>query len=65
MSDDFNTLSIYSQLPLAAIFGFFLLGQLLKIWFIPVAALIIRCRYYPPLSEVRRRRAQNEAERKA
>ncbi|CAN0503244.1 unnamed protein product, partial [Laminaria digitata] len=33
--------SFYLQMPLAAVFGFFLFGQVPDIWLIPGAALII------------------------
>lgn len=49
--------TFYFQLPLAALFGFFLFGQVPDIWLIPGAALIIGGSYYSIWSESRRRRA--------
>jgi len=53
--------SFYLQLPLAALFGFFLFGQVPEVWLIPGAALIIGGSYYSIWSESRRRRAAAEA----
>ena len=52
--------TFYLQLPLAAVFGFFLFGQTPQIWLIPGAALIIGGSYYSLWSEARRRRALRE-----
>ena len=49
--------SFYLQLPLAALFGFFLFGQVPEIWLVPGAMLIIGGSYYSIWSESRRRRA--------
>lgn len=54
--------SFYLQLPLAAVFGFFLFGQVPDIWLIPGAGLIIGGSYYSIWSESRRRRAAARAE---
>jgi len=54
--------TFYLQLPLAAMFGFFLFGQVPEIWLIPGAALIIGGSYYSLWSEARRRRAEKERE---
>ena len=52
--------TFYLQLPLAAIFGFFLFGQMPEIWLIPGAALIIGGSYYSLWSEARRRTRNKE-----
>lgn len=52
--------TFYLQLPLAAMFGFFLFGQVPDIWLVPGAALIIGGSYYSLWSEARRRRARKE-----
>lgn len=51
--------TFYLQLPLAAIFGFFLFGQVPEIWLIPGAILIIGGSYYSLWSEARQRRAES------
>ena len=53
--------TFYLQLPLAALFGFFLFGQVPEIWLIPGAVLIIGGSYYSLWSEARRRRAARDA----
>jgi drug/metabolite transporter (DMT)-like permease len=53
--------SFYLQLPIAALFGFFLFGQVPDIWLIPGAILIIGGSYYSVWSESRRRRLAAEA----
>ena len=52
--------TFYLQLPLAAMFGFFLFGQVPDIWLVPGAALIIGGSYYSLWSEARRRPARKE-----
>lgn len=52
--------TFYLQLPLAAMFGFFLFGQVPEIWLIPGAALIIGGSYYSLWSEARRRTRNKE-----
>jgi drug/metabolite transporter (DMT)-like permease len=54
--------TFYFQLPLAALFGFFLFGQVPDIWLVPGAMLIIGGSYYSVWSESRRRRAVARAE---
>lgn len=55
--------SFYLQLPIAALFGFFLFEQVPDIWLIPGAILIIGGSYYSVWSESRRRRAVAAKER--
>lgn len=55
--------SFYLQLPIAALFGFFLFGQVPDIWLIPGAILIIGGSYYSVWSESRQRRAVADKER--
>jgi len=51
--------TFYLQLPLAAMFGFFLFGQVPEIWLIPGAILIIGGSYYSLWSEARQRRVES------
>lgn len=51
--------TFYLQLPLAAMFGFFLFGQVPEIWLIPGAILIIGGSYYSLWSEARKRRVES------
>ena len=50
--------TFYIQLPLAALLGFLLFGQVPEIWLMPGAALIIGGSYYSLWSEARGRRAK-------
>ncbi|PPR09298.1 MAG: Riboflavin transporter [Alphaproteobacteria bacterium MarineAlpha11_Bin1] len=52
--------TFYLQLPLAAMFGFLLFGQIPEIWLIPGAGLIIGGSYYSLWSEARKRRIAKE-----
>jgi drug/metabolite transporter (DMT)-like permease len=52
--------TFYLQLPLAALFGFFLFDQLPEIWLIPGAILIIGGSYYSLWSEARKRRSARD-----
>lgn len=53
--------SYYMQLPLVAVFGFFLFGQVPEVWLIPGALLIVGGSYWSVWSESRRRRAAHTA----
>lgn len=54
--------TFYIQLPLAALSGFLLFGQVPEIWLMPGAALIIGGSYYSLWSEARRRRVKTHGE---